>query len=48
MLISTFLKIQCAVFCSYFFSPILYPVEHIPVQFILQSVIGIEVLCRKF
>jgi len=43
MSISTFFETQCAIFCSYCFSPILkfYPVEHIPVRFILRSIIGI-------
>jgi len=42
--------IQCAIFCSYCFSPILKvdPVEQISVQFILRSIIGIEGLLSKF
>jgi len=42
--------IQCAIFCSYCFSPILKvdPVEQISVQFIFRSIIGIEGLLSKF
>ena len=50
MFISTFFMIQCAIFCSYWFFPILKfdPVEQISVQFIYQSIIGIEALLSKF
>jgi len=50
MSIWTFFMIQCAIFCSYCFLPILKfdPVEQISVQFIFWSIIGIEALLSKF
>ena len=50
MSISKFCMIQCAVFCSYCFSPILKfdPVEQTSVQFIFRSIIGIEASLTKF
>jgi len=50
MSILTFFMIQCAIFCSYWFLPILKfdPVQQVTVQFIFWSIIGIEALLSKF
>jgi len=50
MSISTFFMIQCAIFFSYCFLPILKfdHVEQISVQFTFRSIIGIEALLSKF
>jgi len=50
MSISTFFMIQCAIFCSYWFLPILKfdPVEQISLPFTFQAIIRIEALLSKF